>query len=90
MQASEWYESRSAGIAPLSPATVDEELLAWAELVFVMSEREEGHATYLRDRFGLPEEKIVDLDIPDRYGRDDPDLLLLLKERIASAIPLDF
>lgn len=90
MRASEWYNARSAGISPMSPTTVDEELLEWADIVFVMSEGQDGHASYLRDRYGLPWEKILDLDIPDRYARSDPELLVLLKKRIASAIPLDF
>lgn len=90
MGASGMYEARSAGIDPMSPTPVDEELLDWADLVLVMSEREDGHVSYLRDRYGVPGDRIVDLDIPDRYARDDPELLLLLKERIGSAIPLDF
>lgn len=90
MRASDWYQARSAGIDPLSPTPVQEELLEWADLIFVMSERDDGHASYLYGRFGVSEHKIIDLDIPDRYAREDPELLLLLKERIASAIPLDF
>ena len=74
----------------MAPTPVHEELLEWADLVLVMSEEDDGHASYIRERFGVPEEKIMDLDIPDRYARDDPELLLLLKDRIASVIPLDF
>lgn len=90
MQSSRIYEARSAGLDLMAPRTVDSELLDWADLIFVMSEREEGHASYLRDRYGVPESRIVDLDIPDRYARDNPELVILLKERIGSAIPLDF
>lgn len=90
MRASDCYQARSAGIDPLSPTPVQEELLEWADLIFVMSEQDDGHASYLQGRFSVPEHKIIDLDIPDRYAREDPELLLLLKERIASAIPLDF
>jgi hypothetical protein len=40
------------------------------------------------DSSGVPAEKIVELNIPDRYTRGDPELLL--RERIGSAIPKDF
>ena len=58
-------------------------MLDWADVVFVMSEREAGHVSYLKWNFNLNGKQIHDLKILDRYYRNDPDLVSLLRERLA-------
>jgi predicted protein tyrosine phosphatase len=73
---------RSAGIAPDARVPVTEELLQWAERTFVMDER---HQLFLEKRFiSLWGEtrRIVCLDVPDRYPYMDPELVLILTERL--------
>jgi predicted protein tyrosine phosphatase len=72
---------RSAGTSPQARTEVTEELLEWADVVFVM----ESHiAKLLKRRF--PEQTqakpIHSLDIPDDFQRMQPELVALLTERL--------
>jgi predicted protein tyrosine phosphatase len=69
------YEVRSAGIAPFATTPVTRDLLRWADRVFVMSERDDHHATQLRLRFPDVRRPVVDLDVEDRWRRGDPELV---------------
>jgi protein-tyrosine phosphatase len=69
------FEVRSAGTAPFAQNPVDRELLRWADRVFVMSEREDGHQSLLRFRFPDVQRPVVDLDIEDRWKRGHPELV---------------
>jgi predicted protein tyrosine phosphatase len=69
------YRVRSAGLAPFARTPVDRETLRWAHRVFVMNERDDSHVTLLRVRFPDVERPVVDLDIPDRWKRGDPELV---------------
>jgi predicted protein tyrosine phosphatase len=77
------YEVRSAGIAPFARRTVTAEDLAWADRVFVMSEREDRHATALKARFPGLDRPIVDLDVEDRWLRGHPELVRRLLRSLA-------
>lgn len=75
-------EVRSAGIAPDARVTVTEELLQWAEIVFVMERR---HHQSLRRDFASAYggvKRIVCLDVPDVFHYMDPELVLLLTEKL--------
>jgi predicted protein tyrosine phosphatase len=65
---------------------VTPELLAWADVVFVM---EPTHRAKLARSFpaALRGKRVVCLDVPDDYGYTDPDLVRLLRDRIARAVP---
>lgn len=76
------YEVRSAGTAPYATTPVTRELLRWADRIFVMSEREDGHRTSLKLRFPDVVRPIVDLDIKDRWYRGDAEL----KRRLLKAL----
>jgi predicted protein tyrosine phosphatase len=76
------YEVRSAGVAPFATVRVDDELLLWADRVFVMNEREDGHRTFLRMQFPRLERPTVDLDVPDLWPRGHLDLVALLLRRL--------
>lgn len=76
------YEVRSAGLAPFARVGVDRELLLWADRVFVMDEKREGHRTLLRVRFPEVDRPVVDLDVEDLWRRGHPELVRLLRRRL--------
>ena len=76
------YEVRSAGVAPFATRRVTLDLLLWADRVFVMNEREDGHLTRIRSRFPSAGRPMVDLDVPDRWHRGDRTLVDLLLQRL--------
>ena len=59
-----------------------QDLIDWADLVFVMSEKDDGHLTYIESNFSLKDKRVCDLDIPDNYGRNDTELIGLLTEKV--------
>ena len=73
-------EVSSAGLAPDAEEIVTHEMLDGVDLIVVM---ERQHLNRLRRRFGssLRNARIVCLDIPDRYGFMDPELVALLEAR---------
>ena len=68
-------------VQPLTP-----ELLQWAELVFVM---EKAQRTRLSQRFRahLHGQRVVCLNIPDRYRFMQPELVALLEQKVAPFLP---
>jgi predicted protein tyrosine phosphatase len=78
------YEVRSAGTAPFAAQPLTRENLQWADRVFVMSERHDGHASLIRMRFPGAKCPIVDLDIEDRWRRGDPELVRRILKRVKS------
>ena len=74
-------ETRSAGLSPFARVQVTEELLEWADVVFVMERR---LARMLKRRFEpWPAGKeVVCLEIPDDYQRMQVELLAVLTERL--------
>jgi predicted protein tyrosine phosphatase len=73
-------ETDAAGLAPdaVTPLTVDQ--IEWAEVLFVMEPR---HKVKLIRTFGryLNGKRIVCLEIPDRYGFMDPELIVVLERK---------
>lgn len=74
-------ETASAGlnndaVNPLTP-----ELVAWADIIFVM---EKAHRTKLQQKFrrALKDVRVICLDIPDDYAFMDPALIALLEPRV--------
>lgn len=74
------FEVRSAGIWPNSRNRVTRELIDWADLIFAMEEHHKRAILILKPE---AESKIIVLNIPDIYPRNDPRLLEILKERIS-------
>ena len=74
-------ESVSAGIGRDADEPVSPYLLEWADIIFVM---EKSHLTKLRKRFGkhLHRQRVICLDIRDRYEYMDPDLVAILKRKV--------
>lgn len=74
-------ETASAGLNNDAENPLTPELLAWADVVFVM---ERTHCNKLSSRFRrkLERQRIICLDIPDDYDYMDPALVALLRAKV--------
>lgn len=85
---SDWpgIETQSAGLGNEAGNPVSPELLAWADLIFVM---EKSHRNKLSKKFRsfLSNKRVICLDIPDEYEFMDPVLVQLLKEKVTRFLP---
>jgi predicted protein tyrosine phosphatase len=76
----------SAGLNHDAENPVTPELLAWANLIFVM---ERAHRNKLSAKFKahLLNKRVICLEIPDDYEFMAPDLVQLLKARVPGHLP---
>jgi len=72
-------EVKSAGTSILARRRVTRDVIQWADKIFVM---EEKHAEHISSMDPASAQKIVILNIPDVYHRNDPELKQLLLERV--------
>lgn len=81
------YETRSAGLYNEHPVT--QEQLAWAEVIVVMEDAQRTELSKRFPRYYL-QKRIISLDIPDIYRKDQPELIMILrkKEKIISGASL--
>jgi predicted protein tyrosine phosphatase len=79
---SRFYEAKSGGTDPNAVVRISQDLIDWADVVFVMSEKEDGHRTFIENNFSVKGKLACDLGIPDNYDRDDPELVELLRKKI--------
>jgi predicted protein tyrosine phosphatase len=77
-------EVSSAGLSSYADRPVTKELADSADLIFVM---EAYMARELETRYDQNPAKIVTLDIPDMYVRNDPVLVYFLREALAPFVP---
>ena len=75
------HEFRSAGTENDARIKVNEKLIDWADLIFVMEKR---HKQRLQDKFDqvLNDKKIVILEIEDNYQYMDEELIEALKTSV--------
>jgi len=74
------WEARSAGIMPDSLGNpLTQELIDWANLVIVM---EPIHSQYIHANFRCGPDKLHVLNIPDKYFRQDPELVRELRKKV--------
>ncbi|WP_298936862.1 hypothetical protein [uncultured Ruegeria sp.] len=75
----------SAGTSPDAPIPLTKELVAWADVIFVM---ETHHRDRVRRKFKQrpADSRIITLHIPDEYERDDPELIALLNDKVEDRI----
>ena len=78
----EGIETASAGTNNDAENPLTAELVAWAQLIFVM---ERVHRDKLSKMFRahIKDQRVVCLDIPDRYGFMEPALIELLEAKVA-------
>lgn len=73
-------EVASAGTNHNAENPLTAELVAWADIIFVM---EKTHRAKLQQKFRKElKARVVCLDIPDNYAFMDPALIALLEERV--------
>jgi len=77
------HEARSAGTSSFAVQRVTQELIDWADKIFVMSELEDRHLSFLKANFKLKGKAVYDLEIPDRYERGSQELTNLIAARVA-------
>lgn len=75
------HEFRSAGTENDARIKVNEKLIRWADLIFVMEKR---HRQRLQQKFDqlLNDKKIIILDIEDNYQYMDQELIETLKTSV--------
>lgn len=76
------YNARSAGILSLDNS-VSQDLIDWSDIICVMSEKEDGHLTLLKNNFNLDGKEVYDLDVSDIYDVGDPELVRMLREKLS-------
>lgn len=78
-------ETASAGLVPDADEPCTDELVEWADIIFVM---ERAHRTRLQKRFkkSLKSARVVCLDIPDDYAFMQPELVALLQKKVGPHI----
>ncbi|WP_404369887.1 low molecular weight protein tyrosine phosphatase family protein [Sphingomonas sp. MMS24-J45] len=76
----------SAGTNHDAENPIGEELIEWADFIFVM---ERTHRNRLQKRFraAIKDKRIVCLEIPDDYEFMDPGLVRLLQTKMARYLP---
>ncbi|MBW2967882.1 phosphotyrosine protein phosphatase [Candidatus Woesearchaeota archaeon] len=80
---SESYDTRSAGLYSAEPVT--KEQLEWADTVIVMEEEMRSEIAKRFPNLYL-KKRILCLNIPDMYRKDQPELVELIKERMESLL----
>jgi len=76
------HKARSAGTSDKARIKVNEKMLLWADVIFVMERR---HKQLLGERFAtaLIGKQVVVLEITDDYRFGDAELIGILKEKLA-------
>lgn len=74
-------DARSAGVGREATLPVSAELLEWADIIFVMEKR---HRNIIHSRFKeiYQRKRIICLYIPDEFEFMDPELIILLEEKV--------
>jgi len=75
------HQAKSAGTEPSARIKINEKLLLWADIVFVM---EKKHKQRIQQKFSylVNDKQIIVLDIPDEYQFMDEELVLSLKTAV--------
>ena len=72
------HNARSAGTSDKARIKVNREIIAWADVIFVM---ERKHRQILKQLFpkDISEKTLIVLDIEDNYQFNDPELIAMLE-----------
>lgn len=79
--------AKSAGIIPsLGCNPITQELIDWADLVIVM---EPIHSQYVHTHFKCDPSKVHNLDINNKYVKNDPELIRELSTKVQPILDLE-
>jgi len=70
------HHARSAGTSDKARIKVNQKMIDWANVIFVM---ERKHMDMIRQLFSFDQQQLVLLDIEDNYQFNDPELIDILK-----------
>jgi predicted protein tyrosine phosphatase len=81
------FEVASAGLNKGAETPLTAELVEWADIIFVM---EQAHRSKLTASFKpqLNRQRLICLDIPDRFQFMDPELVRILKQKVPKFLGL--
>jgi len=74
-------ETASAGLNPDADNPLGEDLVEWADIIFVMEDAQRQKLS-ARFRSSLKGIRVICLDIPDEFRAMDPELIRLLKSKV--------
>ena len=74
------HNARSAGTSDKSRVKVNQKMIDWADVIFVMERR---HRDLINQRFILTNKPLITLDIGDNYQFGDTGLIEILKLSLA-------
>lgn len=83
----EGFEVQSAGTSILAPKRISKGLLTWADVIFAMEERHRTAVLALNPQAG---NKVIVLNVPDVYRRDEPELIEILKTKLAEHLGVNW
>jgi len=81
------FEVKSAGTWMHARRRISRDLIEWADMIFVM---EGHHKDAILNICPEAEEKVIVLDIPDIYRRNDPELLEILKQKLGRYLKIEW
>ena len=76
----ERFQIKSAGLSVQSEVILNAKLVEWADIIIVMNNSQKARIQEQYRTFAIP--RIENIRIADEYEFLDPELILLLKERI--------
>jgi predicted protein tyrosine phosphatase len=74
------HNARSAGTSDKARIKLNQKLIDWADVVFVM---EYKHRDIIKQQFNIHHKQLVVLNIEDDYQFNDPELVEILKAGLA-------
>ena len=85
---SQSYVAKSAGTSDSARIKLTANLISWADQIFVMEKR---HGAIIRQNYPdlIQDKSITTLHISDDYQYMDPELIEILKSRLAEYLDLD-
>jgi len=75
------FKTEFAGVRSTA-RPVSQSLIDWADMIFVFDEKSERQLSLLQERFDLKDKPIHLLDIPSRFGYQDPELRSEIEQKI--------
>ena len=75
------HTARSAGTNNNARIRVNQKMINWADVVFVM---ERKHRDIIGERFAISDQPVIVFEIPDDYRFCDPELVEILKISLAN------